>query len=382
MTQLNPSMNPIPTARRNARAFRQARPQAAGFTLVELMVAMTISLLVLAGIVQVFISNQQTHRSQEANARLQENGRTAIALLQRDIRPVGYQGCRSMRKNITNTIASPPVPTIDASNVITGYEATGSSPGTWSPSLPTAITSSVRDGTDAITVQGATTCSEELTATMTSDTAPVVIGPANNCAMTEKQLVMVADCTSTDIFRLSSVVPQVSGVFVPVTISNRLFHATTASDGSTVNTQNTLSKTYPSVSDLLILQSYTYYIAILQSFTYYIAPGADGPPSLWRLDNTNGSQTELVSDVEDMQIEYGLDTDADQAANYYVKANQVGGNWRNVISLRISLLLSSRADNVATSPQSYTFNRNAFTAPDKRIRRIFTTTIQLRNQVS
>jgi len=56
-----------------------------GFTLVELMVAMAIGLLVTAGIVSVFASTQKAGSVQTQLARLQEEGRFAMAQLQSDL---------------------------------------------------------------------------------------------------------------------------------------------------------------------------------------------------------------------------------------------------------------------------------------------------------
>ena len=69
------------------------RPPAAlqrGFTLVEIMVALTLGLLVLAGVIQVFLSTQQSARIQQAASRMQEDGRMAMALLSRYFRQAGY----------------------------------------------------------------------------------------------------------------------------------------------------------------------------------------------------------------------------------------------------------------------------------------------------
>lgn len=52
-----------------------------GFTLVELMVSMTIGLVLLAGIAQVFASNKQANRYNESVSELQDNGNFAIQFL-------------------------------------------------------------------------------------------------------------------------------------------------------------------------------------------------------------------------------------------------------------------------------------------------------------
>jgi len=69
-------------------------PQASlhrGFTLVELMVALVISLLLMAGVIQVYLSSKQSYRLQDNVARIQESGRLATEILTRYIRLAGYR---------------------------------------------------------------------------------------------------------------------------------------------------------------------------------------------------------------------------------------------------------------------------------------------------
>lgn len=60
-----------------------------GATLVELMVSLVIGLVIVAGLGQVFLSGKGTSSLQARLGDMQENGRYAIAFLQRDIRNAG-----------------------------------------------------------------------------------------------------------------------------------------------------------------------------------------------------------------------------------------------------------------------------------------------------
>ena len=85
-----------------------------------------------------------------------------------------------------------------------------------------------------------------------------------------------------------------------------------------------------------------------------------------------------VQNVEDMQILYGVDLDADGVANRYVTAT-TGPAWANVVSARVSLLARS-TDFAATVPEDHVnLNGNIVAAQDNRLRRSFSTTITLRN---
>ncbi|NHZ97334.1 PilW family protein [Massilia sp. CCM 8734] len=63
-----------------------------GFTLVELMIAMTISLILLAGMAGLFVQNSRSQIDIEASNRKIENGRYGVQTLAGDIRNAGYFG--------------------------------------------------------------------------------------------------------------------------------------------------------------------------------------------------------------------------------------------------------------------------------------------------
>ena len=62
-----------------------------GMSLIEVMVAMTIGLIILAALGYFFISSNQINRSTDDVSRMQENGRNALELMGRAIRQAGYR---------------------------------------------------------------------------------------------------------------------------------------------------------------------------------------------------------------------------------------------------------------------------------------------------
>jgi len=70
--------------------FPLPRSQTAGFGLVELMVALVLSLLILGGVIAVYMNNANTARFQTGVMRAMENGRFAIDVLSRTLRMGGY----------------------------------------------------------------------------------------------------------------------------------------------------------------------------------------------------------------------------------------------------------------------------------------------------
>jgi type IV pilus assembly protein PilW len=78
-------------------AHRAERPKALcqqrGFSLVELMVALVLGLIVIGGVVNIFLTNQQASRSNEDLSRMQEGARLSFELMAREVRQVGGNTC-------------------------------------------------------------------------------------------------------------------------------------------------------------------------------------------------------------------------------------------------------------------------------------------------
>lgn len=77
-------------------------------SLIEIMIALVISLFLIAGVIQLFIGSKQTYRSQDALSRIQENGRLAMESMATDIRMAGWAppGVPISAAAVTGTSAS------------------------------------------------------------------------------------------------------------------------------------------------------------------------------------------------------------------------------------------------------------------------------------
>lgn len=119
--------------------------------------------------------------------------------------------------------------------------------------------------------------------------------------------------------------------------------------------------------------------------TYSLATGASGKSALF-LQRETGTPQELVEGVEQMQIRYGVDTttpNPDHVPDSYVAASGVG-DWSQVVSVRIHLLLASVEENIVTTNQTVTFppgSGTSVTVSNRRLPQIFSTTVGLRNRV-
>ena len=88
------------------------RARTAGLSLVELMVALSIGLFLLAGAVTVFGKTRDLQRTNEAAARLQESARYALAQIEADLRMANHYGLNSRPDLIER--AARPGETLDA----------------------------------------------------------------------------------------------------------------------------------------------------------------------------------------------------------------------------------------------------------------------------
>lgn len=314
-----------------------------GFSVVEVMVAIAVALILLSGVLQLFTSTVQAYRVQDAIARLESAGQFAIELLARDIRGADYWGCVPALSSVTNQLNQ----TNPSFYSFVGVTGTANSSGT----------GGVIAGTDTLTLQGVNNTANGTTVSLQMPYPITVADPltvGSGSGVTTGSLLLVSDCLTGDIFQATA-----------VTATGAISHAGGA--GSPGNISGSLSKVY--TGQAFIYFPYTH--------IYNIQNGSDGFPALFRTTST--STDEMVDNVQSMIVLFGEDLDNDTVANRYVRANAVT-NMANVVSLRISLLLQTPENYLVTTAQPYTFNGTTVTPTDFRLRRVYTTTISLRNR--
>lgn len=97
-------------------------------------------------------------------------------------------------------------------------------------------------------------------------------------------------------------------------------------------------------------------------------------------DTDCSSDEELLSDVVDMQVSYGLDSNSDSRVDRYALAKHLtSADWKKIQSIEINLLLRSRQRNVFSANQTYIFYGDSVTAPDKALYKEVSITANLRN---
>src|SRR3970040_1032548 len=73
-----------------------------GMTLIELMVALAIGAFLMIGAITVFMQSRTTFRVTESLARMQENARFALDLLETDVRMAHYWGLNTITSTVAN----------------------------------------------------------------------------------------------------------------------------------------------------------------------------------------------------------------------------------------------------------------------------------------
>lgn len=357
-------------------------PQQAGLTLVELMVALSLGLLLVAALGYLFSSNRQTYRTQDAVARIQENGRVAMEFIGRDLRLAGYLGC-SNPADTTLTIGmlagSSPLPAWNSANIFRGFESgwgvDSNQDGVVNASDPpsTSANDKYATGTDTFVVFAGGDGSTPLSGTMGAPTDDIPVA-ANTKPYKAADLLLIADCTHADLFRVSA-------------------DGTTAlkHEGGTC-TDTTNSKTYNPCNDSAALGKAYGTDALVMPVTasvYYLRDRPGGNRSLYRLPwhgGAWGNSEEVVEHVEAMQVVYGVDSNGDGSVDDYRKADGVT-DWARVLAVRVSLLLRSAEDGLAAQAQTYVWDvdndgklDDTVTATDRRLRYVYTSTFTLRNR--
>ncbi|MCK5322883.1 MAG: prepilin-type N-terminal cleavage/methylation domain-containing protein, partial [Desulfobulbaceae bacterium] len=94
------------------------RQKQSGYTLVEIMVAMVITLIVMGGVYKTFTSESVNTEKEQMRIDMQMSGRVILDLISRDIRAAGFEGCGG-------TLAANTLSNKGATDVLQTYTTTG-----------------------------------------------------------------------------------------------------------------------------------------------------------------------------------------------------------------------------------------------------------------
>ena len=370
-----------------------------GLSLIELMVAITLGLLLTAGMIQLFNSSKVTFQTNDGIARVQENGRFALELLKRDLREAGSFGfCAGqieIRNHLNTGCGGGADDFFNANRSLVGWEYDGTGlgddftlPGNLDPSsasngdwdssadssdLPNRLSGLPVPGADVLVVRRMDAL-PGITALGNTPAGASSINLVGAHGLPDDSLVLVTNCTTADLFQNRT---------------NASADSFSAGTGSCSNpgpgNDNSVnwSTQYGSDMQALAVTQVAYYIGV--------SP-VTGEPGLYRWNMSQGTAgavaQELIQGAETMQVLYGYSRaapDGDgQSVNNWLTADQVPADgWQQVIAIRLALSVRSpeRADLDQTDIEYDLAGANITVAGDGRVRQPFSTTVALRNRV-
>ena len=391
-----------------------------GFSLVELMVALLLSLFVMAGIIGLFSITKSTSQTDTGLARLQENTRFLNHLLAKEIRMAGYLGCLTDSTQIASMIDD-----ADKNNLpftfaagINGFEFTGTgvggaytvaystafpAVGSWDPALDASIAGRAVAGSDIIVIRRVDDNGYRLIPAGGSgeyhDAANVFVENAADGQINNGDILILSDCAKATVFQASNVTTIGFSPGGGINVE----HAVAGTPGNqcaawgTGGCTDPQDPTYQGNAEIFVAKTTVFFIGNATT-----QPDPTRPIPALFMANIQGNTIstpaiELIRGVENMQILYGVDQaptivgtarTLDRADTYMTATAVTAGNhWPNVVSVRISLLMRTmnepgeQADQTADA-KTYALVGTTITPPnDQNRRRIFTSTIQIRNRV-
>lgn len=330
-----------------------------GFSIIELMVAITLSLIILAALSVMFVTSSRA-RDEIARANEQiENGRYAMQLLIDDLRLAGYYGgfvhtsvpvavpatlpnaCYTATPTATNDTALEGALTLH----VQGYD-NGTNPSGHCANLATLT--GYKAGTDILVIRRVSTC---------------VAGTAD-CPDTAGQL----------YFQPSQCNAQLDSA-----IKYRL----------STNTFDRTRRNCTTAADKRRFITHIYYVASNNN-------AGDGIPTLKRAEMRSANFatiTPLVEGIEELEFEYGIDNAGNDGAPdaYTSSPDTFGGcggptaacspnNWSNVMAVKIHLMArSTEASPGHNDTKTYTLGPDSFTPGGSFKRHVFEATVNLSN---
>lgn len=306
-----------------------------GFSLMEMMVALTVGLILIAGTGQILMSGKQSFGVQEGMGNLQDAARFGFFFLQRDIRMAGY-------------------PRIEA-NTLPAFNPAGTTDGGGNATDQIEVQFQSRSdclGREVIagcSVDCPVGCPNADTATVPVSAAACTNGvdPLNPATCCPAAAICPAACAPSNNAKNSYV-------------RNRYFVDNTSPQASRTDRGGRTVLT-----GRLMCQS-------------------------WRVDSAGNNPVEigggpqpLVEGIETLQLLYGADTDTpvDGFANRYIRADQVA-DWTRVVSVRVGMLASTlESIDTQSSAQDYVvLDAPLLQRTDALRRRVFVSTLEVRNR--
>jgi type IV pilus assembly protein PilW len=293
-----------------------------GLTLIEFMISIALGMLMVAALATLIADQSGNRNEVDKSGRLIENGRYAIRTIADDLQMAGYWGELTNMPAMPAALPDPCSATVADLTAamplhIQGYAppaatATNGYNPTSNPAVTLTCLTNRRPGTDVLVVRHANPDSTDV------ETAGVVDS---------------AKVTANRVY-LQTGLEAVGTVFT--------YRLDTGSNFAT--TFNLLKKDKATLATLRKVVVRIYYVADCSVCT---GANPDTIPTLKMLELTTGPNLStpiaIAEGVENLQIDYGVDSDTDGAPNGAdVHGNTLAlADWPNVMTVRLNLLVRS-----------------------------------------
>jgi len=346
-----------------------SRQQQQGLTLVELMIALTLGLIVIAVVVGVFFSTSQNSRQNEALAAVQDNARFALDAIARDLAMAGYWGGVRPIDAALNIRISAAARAAAATATGTCGPA-GESPDVWLLDLASPL---------AFRNHGETQLPCLVDASVQANTDVLVIRRVSGiAAYSDDGLGAATGATQQGRFYVKT--NQNVGSLFRVGTSFDLTGPADCPDADGI------SETCKPATTPVQVYAYTPQIYYVRN---YLRSEGDGMPILCRryLEDTASPPAMredcLAEGVENLQVEWGIGSQGNNPAERYTSTPTVD-ELLQARTARIHVLVRSTTGNVQLSGDTKTFTLGDLTNFEPTpatgvVRRGFTATVQLKN---
>jgi type IV pilus assembly protein PilW len=342
-----------------------------GITLVELMVALALSGLLLAGVVTMFASSRATYANSERLARVEENGRFALETILQGIRGAGFIGCNK-RANLHNVLngGNAVGGTFNFLEAVHAYDA--QSGAATSPSILGSVPVRVANS-DVLMLHMPLPGirAMQLDAAMASPTDALMVTPlpsGNNGPFAKGQIAIISNCQDASIFQIGTYNAQTGA------ITHELGGADLGK-GWPGNRTASLEAIYDRFSTVVRVQTTFYFV---RNFDHDTNPATPAIPTLYRRVG-DGAAEPLVDDIEMIQIRFGVDTNGDREADENRAPNATTAADQ-IVSATIALLVRApEPSGEAVETNFRVLDLDVVAPNDRRMRKVFTTTASIRN---
>ncbi len=351
-----------------------------GLTLIEVLVALSVGLLLLGGAASMMVSNKRVYEEQQMMSRLQENMRFAFDTLLYDIRMAGHVGCSDDPDRVQSKITVAPVEAYDRTAVAQAPE--------WYTISNRTVIDGTADrflysewvstgdrfnlnaqvlNTDAFAVRFLEPTGLELLTGMGSPDATLRVDA--NGVLEQDMALGIADCTDSELFIATGTLAQLRSGF----IQHRIAGGKNASDQ--------LRRVYAAGTPIYTLVSRAY--IVYNGSRPHERSRLGGVPSLYRLQYSYEAadyvEELLIVGVEGMKIAFLEDGQAT-----YKEASDATLDWDRISAVRLALLFRTETENYSLTQDTNTYTLlTQMVSPgvDHVRRRLFTTTVQIRNRI-